>query len=72
MENKVDERGSWLNVKDIPLPQLKVLYPKKERDRRKSICDTCEKRNGVRCGECGCFIVALTKINPMKCPINKF
>ena len=47
-----------------------VWATKQERQERKLICDACDKKNGVRCGECGCFLIALQKL--YRCPINKF
>lgn len=43
---------------------------KEERERRKAICEKCNRKDGVRCGVCGCFLIALQKLH--RCPIDKF
>ena len=45
---------------------------KKERIRRKEICESCEEKQGVRCGVCKCFLIALQKIDPPQCQLGKF
>jgi hypothetical protein len=31
-------------------------------------CDSCEKRKGLRCGVCGCFITTKAKWKSEECP----
>lgn len=42
-----------------------------ESKRRFKICDTCEFRKGIICGECGCVLVAKTR-SDSQCPKNKW
>lgn len=49
-----------------------IFLKQLERDQRKSICDSCEHNTGKRCGQCGCFLIALQKIKFSKCPLGKW
>jgi hypothetical protein len=42
------------------------------RKHRQDICETCPSKNGVRCSECGCFLIFLRKASFAKCPLNKW
>lgn len=42
------------------------------RNHRQSICDSCESKKGVRCAECGCFLMFLRKIDRAECPLKKW
>jgi len=39
---------------------------------RREICNTCDKRRGIVCGRCGCFIRAKTAWNNEICPDKKW
>lgn len=53
-------------------PQYTVFNDQETRDKRESICNECPSKDGVRCGECGCFLIFLRKINWTHCPLNKW
>ena len=42
------------------------------RARRTETCNSCENKKGVRCSQCNCFILFLTKVQSAKCPIQKW
>lgn len=42
------------------------------RNHRENICNSCPSKNGVRCSECGCFLMFLRKIQTAECPKNKW
>jgi hypothetical protein len=39
---------------------------------RLEVCDTCDKRSGDRCIECGCSLPAKAKWGTSDCPIGKW
>ena len=43
-----------------------------ERAKRQEICNTCTSKKGVFCGECGCFLIFLRKIETASCPLKKW
>lgn len=51
---------------------------KEKTEERLKICKSCEHRNTPsedklgRCGLCHCFIIAKTKLEMAKCPIDKW
>jgi hypothetical protein len=49
-----------------------IFLNQQERQDRKTICDNCEKKNGVRCGVCGCFLIAMQKVKFTNCPLSKW
>lgn len=49
-----------------------IFLNKDEREYRKSLCDSCEKKNGFRCEVCGCFLIALQKVRRFECPLEKW
>lgn len=48
----------------------------KERDRifrkRYSICSSCPKKRGDRCGMCGCMLTSKLRMYTFRCPLGKF
>jgi hypothetical protein len=50
---------------------MQLIASKEEQQRRQKICDSCEHKNGTRCGVCGCFLIALRKWHIPNCPLNK-
>ena len=42
------------------------------RELRQKTCDSCEKKTGVRCSECGCFLMLLRKVESASCPLEKW
>ena len=42
------------------------------RAQRESTCNACEKKQGVRCSECGCFLMLLRKVVVATCPLGKW
>jgi hypothetical protein len=49
-----------------------LFLSKKDREKRKEMCDVCDQKNGVRCSSCGCFLIALQKVKYWGCPEGKF
>ena len=45
---------------------------KQEYEQRLEICDTCEKRQGNRCLECGCNLSVKAKGRAFQCPLDKW
>ena len=47
-----------------------------EIDRRRGICEGCDKKKIVagclKCGECGCLIMAKSRLPEEKCPLDKW
>lgn len=43
-----------------------------EEIKRKEICEGCSIRRGIKCGDCGCFIVAKIKCPICECPKGKW
>ena len=58
-------------VKAIALGEP-ILASKEEVQRRLSICDGCEKKNGNTCDECQCFLDMKTKFAIQQCPLEKW
>lgn len=42
------------------------------RQHRQDTCNACDKKTGVRCSECGCFLIFLRKATRATCPLNKW
>lgn len=40
--------------------------------KRMDICSKCDRKSGVRCRECGCYINLKTAVQVAKCPIGKW
>jgi hypothetical protein len=40
--------------------------------RRLDICRTCEKMQGNRCTECGCYLTVKIGLRAVECPIGKW
>lgn len=51
---------------------MSLFCDEKEQKRRRSICEKCEHKQGVRCGLCGCFLLGISKWKPKECPAGKF
>lgn len=55
-----------------------LMFPSKygdkdEATRRLNICDKCEFfTKAKRCNQCGCFMVAKTKLKDATCPMGKW
>jgi hypothetical protein len=49
-----------------------IFTNKEERDKREATCTSCSSKNGIQCGECGCFLMFLRKIQSASCPLNKW
>lgn len=45
---------------------------KEEKERRMSVCDTCEHKKGKKCNLCGCFLHYKTKLTNSECPLGKW
>jgi len=43
-----------------------------EEEKRISICNGCNLRNGIKCGDCGCYLMAKVKCSICKCPVDKW
>lgn len=48
------------------------LAPEALRERRSSVCEACEKRAGVTCAACGCFVELRCAQAEMTCPYGKW
>lgn len=50
--------------------------PREEINRRREICEGCDKKKIVagclKCGECGCLIMAKSRIPESKCPLDRW
>jgi hypothetical protein len=40
--------------------------------KRAEICDRCDKKQFIICGECGCVIWAKIRLKKEKCPLGKW
>jgi len=49
-----------------------IFNPYQKAKERKSICDSCERRKGIMCGECGCVVVAKVNCSICECPLGKW
>jgi len=47
--------------------EIEALY-----DKRIAICNTCESKQGSRCGECGCLLEAKGRSPQSECPLKKW
>lgn len=54
------------------LDKISNIKYKKEFDERLDICNHCEKNNSGICSICHCVLVAKTKSEDSKCPIDKW
>lgn len=43
-----------------------------EQQKRLDICNQCDKKQGNRCGECGCFLKIKTSWASSECPLKKW
>lgn len=39
---------------------------------RLEICEPCDRRVGLSCGECGCWLRPKAKMRTEKCPLSKW
>ncbi len=54
---------------------LDIISDVKYRDifaARYKICQSCEKKSGILCSECGCVLKIKTKVEECECPIGKW
>ena len=49
-----------------------IICDSEEQQRRRSICESCEHKNGKRCGLCGCFLYGISKLKYKDCPAGKW
>lgn len=49
-----------------------MVTDKETQEKRKQICNDCEKNTLGICTECGCVIALKTKWKLAKCPVNKW
>lgn len=47
-------------------------YTEKISEKRMTVCNSCPKRNGLRCGECGCVLALKTRCMSCECPLQKW
>lgn len=40
--------------------------------KRTAICNDCNRRKGIKCGQCGCYLMAKVKCSICECPIGKW
>jgi hypothetical protein len=43
-----------------------------EAEKRMAICKACDRLDGNKCLECGCWMPAKTRIEYAKCPLGKW
>jgi topoisomerase IA-like protein len=43
-----------------------------EKHSRLAVCETCEFREGKRCGKCGCYLEKKASWSSESCPENKW
>ena len=48
------------------------MVTKEQYRQRLEICDTCDRRRGNRCLECGCRLATKAKGKVFKCPLDKW
>ena len=39
---------------------------------RRAACESCDRWNHGRCGECGCYTWSKTRLRVEKCPLGKW
>lgn len=49
-----------------------MIRSKKEVQRIRKICDTCEHRRKNKCGYCGCNLTLMIKTNIKDCELGKW
>jgi len=60
-------------IKEIINGWIRMIFnPYQKAKERKSICDSCERRKGIMCGECGCVVVAKVNCSICECPLGKW
>ena len=59
------------SIKDFVADGLRTV-DSEEYERRLKICDSCDRRDGNRCMECGCFLALKAKGRVFECPIGKW
>ncbi len=66
--------GAMERVADNAISGRDVLAPPSFVVKRRSLCDTCLLRSGLTCQheDCGCVIVAKTRLLTEKCPIGRW
>lgn len=50
---------------------LRLVAPEQYRQRL-AICDTCDRRDGNRCLECGCQLLLKARGRAFRCPLDKW
>ena len=50
----------------------RVIVSKSVLEERRSVCDGCDRRDGNRCGECGCFLSLAQRLVRKDCPLGKW
>ena len=68
-KKKLGETRPWdmLNPEIVKVSQVVA-------EKRMSICRECDRfiKITTQCKECGCIMSAKTKLEPSKCPLNKW
>ena len=54
------------------ISQGEVLADESLVRKRLKTCESCDRKTGVRCRECGCFISLKTAIQVAECPLGKW
>lgn len=67
-----DLSRTMINAVKGAVREGKVLSSSDVTMRRLEICDGCDKKVGVRCIVCGCYISLKTAVNSARCPIKKW
>jgi len=50
----------------------RILVDSKVRKKRLEICQACDRCDGSRCSECGCYVAAKTTLTSEECPLNQW
>jgi hypothetical protein len=62
--------SNWMKL--IPVEDIYIFTDKETRNQREEVCASCPSKNGVKCGECGCFLMFLRKVQSATCPLSKW
>lgn len=62
--------SDWTKL--IPIDDIYIFTNKETRSHREEICTSCPSKNGIKCSECGCFLMFLRKVQSATCPLNKW
>lgn len=56
----------------LPVEDFYIFTDPATRQHRQQVCNSCEHQQGVKCNQCGCFLMFLRKIHTATCPLSKW